>query len=172
MSAISSLPANWLPRIEHLACFSFSQVAFVARSASPGLPPRGRHSIPVCQLAGTLSCRRTRVVSPPHSLGFQPTGRCLPVTSRPLLFQPAGCHLFLSSGFQLVGHHVSQPPRSPTRRMPPLVSATTDRLPLAHRRALHAWRTLLCGHHWHQSYAYASLSLTLPCDIGAFFSVG
>ena len=57
LSAISSLPASWLPRIERLARSSFSQVALGARSsASSGLQPHGRHSAPTRKLAGPLSC--------------------------------------------------------------------------------------------------------------------
>ena len=70
-SAISSLPASWLPRIERLARSSFSQVALGARSsASSGLQPHGHHSAPTRKLAGPLSrvdAPRVNTHRPPYA---------------------------------------------------------------------------------------------------------
>ena len=55
--------------------------------------------------------------------------------------QPAGA---LSRACGGAAALVTTRPRSPTRRTPPLVSVTTDGLPLARRRASHARRASLC----------------------------
>ena len=75
LSAILSLPASWLPRIERLACPSFSQVALGVRyGTSSCLQPHGCHFAPARQLAGPL-------VSMPVTLTL---------TARPLIFNQSG----------------------------------------------------------------------------------
>ena len=112
LSTILFLPASWLPRVEHLTCPSFSQVALSARyGTSSSLQPHGCHFAPARWPSCVNACHvDTHCTSP----GLQP------IRHHPLpAHQLAG--MLPRVNTHRIGTHVL---RSSTSRMPLLASST------------------------------------------------